>query len=57
MQLTQIVSSAASLAIVLAIVAIFWTIMWKFVFEPNPLIRDFFDLDQAERLKNKNKPE
>lgn len=55
MGLGQLINSAVSLVVVLAIIAIFWTIMWKFVFEPNPLIRDFFDLDQAERLKNKKK--
>jgi len=55
MSVGQLVNSVVSLAVVLAIIAIFWTIMWKFAFEPNPLIRDFFDLDQAERLKNKKK--
>ena len=50
-------SSVVGLVVVLAIVAIFWYIMWKFAFEPNPLVRDFFDLDQAERLKNKKKPQ
>ena len=31
--------------VVLAVVAIFWYVMWKFVFEPNPVVREFFDLD------------
>lgn len=42
--------------IVLSIIAVFWYIMWKFAFEPNPLIRDFFDLDRKDN-KNKLKKE
>ena len=55
MSLGQILYSVVSLIVVLAIIGVFWTIMWKFVLEPNPLIRDFFDLDQAAKTKNKKK--
>ncbi len=55
MSLGQLLYSVVSLIVVLAIIAVFWTIMWKFVLEPNPLIRDFFDLDQAPKGKNKKK--
>lgn len=55
MSFGQLLYTIVSLVVVLAIIAVFWTIMWKFVFEPNPLIRDFFDLDQATKIKNKKK--
>jgi hypothetical protein len=38
-------------AFVLLAVAFAWLLFWKFILEPNPLIRDFFDLE-----KTKNKP-
>ena len=34
-----------SVLVALLVVALFWYVMWKFVLEPNPLIREFFDLD------------
>ena len=34
-----------SVLTILAVVAILWFVMWKFVFEPNPVIREFFDLN------------
>ncbi len=39
----------APFVIVLSVVFGFWYLMWKFVLEPNPLVRDFFDLDQKPR--------
>ncbi len=39
--------------LVIAVIIFFWYLMWKLVLEPNPLIRDFFDLDQKSRT-NKN---
>ena len=33
-------------AFVLVAVVIAWFLFWKFVLEPNPLVRDFFDLEK-----------
>lgn len=52
MTVSKIAGLVIPFVIVLAIVSVFWTIMWKFVLEPNPLIRDFFDLDQGKKKKN-----
>lgn len=41
-----------SVLIVFLVVVILWTTLWKFALEPNPLIRDFFDLD-AKRVEKK----
>ncbi|RYG94493.1 DUF4750 domain-containing protein [archaeon] len=35
--------------ILLLIVATLWFLLWKFVLEPNPLVRDFFDLDKKPK--------
>lgn len=35
----------------------FWILMWKYVFEPNPLVRDFFDLDRKPTQKLDQKRE
>lgn len=37
------------LGVLLIIVATLWTLLWKFVLEPNPLVRDFFDLDKKPK--------
>lgn len=26
-------------------VTFFWFLLWKFILEPNPVVREFFDLD------------
>jgi hypothetical protein len=44
-----VLSLLLSLVFVLVFVAIAWTLFWKFVLEPNPLIRDFFDLEKEKR--------
>ena len=41
----------ASIAVVVLVISILWLVLWKFVLEQNPLIREFFDLD-----KKPNKP-
>lgn len=33
------------------IVCFLWFVLWKLILQPNPLIRDFFDLDK--QLDNK----
>lgn len=35
----------AALAFLFIIVLFLWFVFWKLILEPNPLIRDFFDLD------------
>lgn len=47
--------SISSVTFVGGIVAMFWYVMWKYVFEPNPLIRDFFDLDRPKVVRDKRK--
>jgi hypothetical protein len=39
--------------VVLLIVGICWFVLWKFILEQNPLIRDFFDLDKPAPRKGK----
>jgi hypothetical protein len=46
---------AATLAVLLlavAVVALLWYGMWKLAFEPNPIIREFFDLDKKKNTIN-----
>ena len=31
---------------VMAVIIVLWYALWKLVLEPNPLVRDFFDLDR-----------
>lgn len=50
-----ILSRALGMFSILLIVFILWYIMWKFVFEPNPIIREFFDLDIKKDPKRKIK--
>lgn len=47
--------SISSVTFVGGIVAMFWFVMWKYVFEPNPLIRDFFDLDRQPKVRDERK--
>ncbi len=49
------VFAAASLCLLLALIFVLWTLLWKFVLEPNPLIRDFFDLDKKDNKAGVNK--
>lgn len=37
--------AAGAIGLVLLVIITFWYLLWKFILEPNPLIRDFFDLD------------
>ena len=43
----------ASVASILAIIFILWFILWKLILEPNPIVRDFFDLDRKPASKKK----
>ncbi len=49
------VSLILPVALVIFVAVLFWTLMWKFVLEPNPLIREFFDLD-LKKTKSGIKP-
>lgn len=40
------VRGATALSVVLIVVGVLWALLWKLVLEPNPLVRDFFDLDR-----------
>ena len=52
----ETLKSFASIAVVFIIIYILWYILWKLAFEPNPLVRDFFDLDSNKKaLKKKTK--
>ena len=44
-QAQEALKSLASLAVVFLIIYVLWYTLWKLVFEPNPIVRDFFDLD------------
>ena len=48
-------TTLATLVFALAIVATLWYIMWKFAFEPNPIVREFFDLDKKSNDENNSK--
>jgi hypothetical protein len=49
-----LVRATAALLVCILTVLLLWYLLWKFVLEPNPLIRDFFDLDEA-KTKDKEK--
>jgi hypothetical protein len=40
------------LVILFLFISLLWYIFWTFVLKPNPLIRDFFDLQQPGDLKD-----
>lgn len=44
----QLALSVTSVALVGAVVGLFWYLLWKYILEPNPLVREFFDLDQKK---------
>jgi len=43
------ISVVLELFLILGIVFALWYVMWKFVFENNPEIREFFDLDKKSK--------
>lgn len=53
MSLKSAFYSLVSLLVIISVIAVLWLLLWKFVLEPNPLIRDFFDLDVKPRNKKK----
>ena len=53
--INEIVRVLLAIIFVVLVVVILWYIVWKNVLEPNPLLRDFFDLDQKPSKKHKTK--
>jgi hypothetical protein len=53
MSVKQVFYSVASLVVIIAAIFLLWVLLWKFVLEPNPLVRDFFDLDLKDKSKKK----
>jgi len=57
----EVAALLLALAVILAVVAVAWIVLWKLVLERNPLVRDFFDLDKytnntdKSKIDNKNK--
>lgn len=49
----EALKSFASIAVVFIIIYFLWYILWKLAFEPNPLVRDFFDLD-SNKARNQS---
>lgn len=40
-----------SLSLIVIFIGLLWFLLWKFILEPNPVIRDFFDLDLKKPQK------
>jgi len=51
MRVDQTLYSVAGLLIILLVIVLLWTLLWKLILEPNPVVRDFFDLDRKEPKK------
>jgi hypothetical protein len=49
----EIVYTLTSVLTILTIIFALWFILWKLVLEPNPIVRDFFDLDRKPISKRK----
>ena len=45
----KLLKALIPILVILIIVILFWYIFWKLVLEPNPLVRDFFDLDEKKK--------
>jgi nitrate reductase NapE component len=52
---SEMLYSISSITFVGGFVLMFWVLMWKYVFEPNPLVRDFFDLDRKPIHKDQKR--
>ena len=50
MLLKQAAYAIASFIVVIFVIALLWLVLWKFVLAPNPIVREFFDLDSGEKL-------
>lgn len=50
-QIKQAAYYCISIILIVFVILLFWVILWKFALEPNPLVRDFFDLDVKKKVK------
>lgn len=46
--LENIATTLLTLIFVLSVVVVAWYLLWTFILAPNPLVRDFFDLDRVD---------
>ena len=44
----SVASTFLTLLFVLSVVVVAWYLLWTFILAPNPLVRDFFDLDRVD---------
>jgi hypothetical protein len=51
--LESVLSTLLILFFVLSVVTGAWYLLWTFILAPNPLVRDFFDLDKVETVERK----
>ena len=45
----------SSLCLSLALIIVLWTLLWRFVLEPNPIVREFFELDKDTKEVSRTK--
>ena len=48
-----VLRTVLGIGFILSIVGGLWYILWKFVFAPNPVVKEFFDLDKTENTSDK----
>lgn len=46
---SPIIFTVCCFTLVGCLIVVLWTLLWKFVLEPNPIIREFFDLDRRRK--------
>lgn len=49
------VNVAVSILVTVIVIVLLWIALWKLILEPNPLVRDFFDLDSQKLPSEKRK--
>jgi hypothetical protein len=49
------IASLSKVVAVIIIIAVFWVLFWRYCLAPNPLIREFFDLDRRKELARRGK--
>jgi hypothetical protein len=53
MRFEQILYSLFGVLIILLVIGLLWALLWKLILEPNPVVRDFFDLDRKDTPKRR----
>lgn len=51
---TKLFAGIISIAMLLVIIAVFWFLFWTYCLAPNPLVREFFDLDRKKPKEASN---